>query len=73
MLTLIEYQREGKRIYTVKAVDIVEYQKNSAGQSTAPAQERIQVPITEFAKKIAKYAQDVNNENTPGYAYADSN
>ncbi|MBR1602154.1 MAG: hypothetical protein IJ667_01790, partial [Synergistaceae bacterium] len=61
MITVLEYQRDGNKIYTVEAVDVLKYKQNSAGQLTAPEQAGEQVPITEFIKKIANFAEDVNN------------
>ena len=63
MLTVEEYERDGKRIYTVEAVDVAEYEKNDAGQLVAAAKGGRQTPIASFVKSIANLASEVKPEN----------
>ncbi len=59
MLTVIEYQRDGERVYTIEAIDVGKY-KDSAGQLTAVTIGERHVPIAEFVNIIAEYANSVN-------------
>ena len=63
LLTVEEYERDGKRIYTVEAVDVAEYEKNDAGQLVAAAKGGRQTPIASFVKSIANLASEVKPEN----------
>ncbi len=59
MLTVIEYKKDGERVYTIEAIDVGKY-SNSAGQLTAVTYGERHVPIAEFVGIIAKKAEAVN-------------
>ncbi len=63
ILTVVEYNRDGSRIYSVEAIDIVLFQKeNPAGQLDAVAKGKRQSPIAGFIYKIAESVRAVNKK-----------
>jgi hypothetical protein len=61
MLTVVEYQQYGNKIYSIEAVDVQKYE-NSAGQLADSSKDDTQAPIAEFVKNITQYAKKVNSE-----------
>ena len=61
MLTAIEYRKQGRKLYSNEAVDVIKYQNNPAGQSADYVENVNQAPIAEFVQRIANLAQSVNN------------
>jgi hypothetical protein len=61
ILTVIEYNKDGSRVYSVEAIDIVMYRKKDpAGQLDAVARGKRQSPIAGFIYKIAESVSAVN-------------
>lgn len=66
LVTMLEYRRDGEKVYTIEAVDVDAYQKkNSAGQLVAFAYGERQTPIAEYVSIIAKTVAEFNGENPP--------
>ena len=61
ILTVIEYNKDGSRVYSVEVINLVIYQKeNPAGQLDAVASGKRQSPIAGFIYKIAESVSAVN-------------
>ena len=61
MLTVVEYKKDGNRIYSIESVDVAEYKKNSAGQLAAVAESERQAPIAEFVSMLVEKVRNVND------------
>ncbi len=59
MITVLEYVRDGVKMYTVEAIDVAKYE-NSAGQLAAVTVGERQAPIAEFVESIANRVAEFN-------------
>lgn len=57
LLTVLEYVKDGVRLYSIEAIDVAKY-KNSVGQLVAIAESERQTPITEFIGMISKAVEN---------------
>ena len=62
MITVLEYVKDGMKMYTVEAIDVAKYE-NSAGQLAAVTVGERQAPIAEFVKSIANRVAEFNGGN----------
>ena len=64
ILTVVEYNKDGSRVYSVEAINIILYQKeNPAGQLDAVAKGKRQSPIAGFIYKITESVSAVNKKS----------